>query len=183
VSLKDIRLKPGQIGMDNRHRQFEALVGAYAADLHRYAYWLCRQRELAEDLVQETFMRAWKSLDSLQDYTAAKSWLITILRREMARHFERRQLDLTSLDDAVVEHIASEASDPAEILLLRQVVANLPLEYREPLLLQVIGGFSCDEIATELGIKPGAVMTRLFRARQKLRASFDVEHTVESSKG
>ena len=181
--MKDIRLNSGHIGMDDRQRQFEALVGAYAADLHRYAYWLCRQRELAEDLVQETFMRAWKSLDSLQDYTAAKSWLITILRREMARHFERRQLDLISLDDDVVEQIAAESVDPSEITLLRQAMADLPLEYREPLLLQVIGGYSCDEIATELGIKPGAVMTRLFRARQKLRASFEVEHTIESSKG
>ena len=181
--MKDIRLNSGQIGMDNRQRQFEALVGAYAADLHRYAYWLCRQRELAEDLVQETFMRAWKSLDSLQDYTAAKSWLITILRREMARHFERRQLDLISLDDEVVEQIAAESSDSSEITLLRQAMADLPLEYREPLLLQVIGGYSCDEIATELGIKSGAVMTRLFRARQKLRARFEVEHTIESSKG
>jgi len=151
--------------------------------LHRYAYWLCRQRELAEDLVQETFMRAWKSLDSLQDYTAAKSWLITILRREMARHFERRQLDLISLDDDVVEQIAVESSDSSEIILLRQAMADLPLEYREPLLLQVIGGYSCDEIATELGIKSGAVMTRLFRARQKLRARFEVEHAIESSKG
>ena len=181
--MKDIRLNSGQIGMDNKQRQFEALVGAYAADLHRYAYWLCRQRELAEDLVQETFMRAWKSLDSLQDYTAAKSWLITILRREMARHFERRQLDLISLDDEVVEQIAAESSDSSEITLLRQAMADLPLEYREPLLLQVIGGYSCDEIATELGIKSGAVMTRLFRARQKLRARFEVEHTIESSKG
>ena len=181
--MKDIRLNSGQIGMYNKQRQFEALVGAYAADLHRYAYWLCRQRELAEDLVQETFMRAWKSLDSLQDYTAAKSWLITILRREMARHFERRQLDLISLDDEVVEQIAAESSDSSEIILLRQAMADLPLEYREPLLLQVIGGYSCDEIATELGIKSGAVMTRLFRARQKLRARFEVEHTIESSKG
>ncbi len=181
--MKDIRLKSGQIGMDNKQRQFEALVGAYAADLHRYAYWLCRQRELAEDLVQETFMRAWKSLDSLQDYTAAKSWLITILRREMARHFERRQLDLTSLDDDVIDRIATDSSDPSDLMLLRQAMENLPLEYREPLLLQVIGGFSCDEIATELGIKPGAVMTRLFRARQKLRASFEVEQTIDSSKG
>ena len=128
-------------------------------------------------------MRAWKSLDSLQDYTAAKSWLITILRREMARHFERRQLDLISLDDDVVERIATESTDTTEIILLRQAMAELPLEYREPLLLQVIGGYSCDEIATELGIKPGAVMTRLFRARQKLRANFEVEHTIESSKG
>ena len=128
-------------------------------------------------------MRAWKSLDSLQDYTAAKSWLITILRREMARHFERRQLDLISLDDDVVERIATESTDTTEIILLRQAMAELPLEYREPLLLQVIGGYSCDEIATELGIKPGAVMTRLFRARQKLRASFEVEQTIDSSKG
>jgi len=82
-----------------------------------------------------------------------------------------------------MDRIVAESADPNEIILLRQAMANLPLEYREPLLLQVIGGYSCDEIATELGIKPGAVMTRLFRARQKLRASFEVEHTVESSKG
>ena len=169
--------------MDNKQRQFEALVGAYAADLYRYAYWLCQQRELAEDLVQETYMRAWKSLHGLQDYTAAKSWLITILRRENARHFERRQLDLTSLDDKEVEQVVMESTDPIEMILLRQAMADLPLEYREPLLLQVVAGLSCDEIATELGIKPGAVMTRLFRARQKLRASYEDEQTVESSKG
>jgi RNA polymerase sigma-70 factor (ECF subfamily) len=169
--------------MDSKQRQFEALVGAYAADLYRYAFWLCRQHELAEDLVQETFMRAWKSLASLQDYTVAKSWLITILRRENARHHERRQLDVTSLDDDVMERIASETADPTDLILLRQAMANLALEYREPLLLQVIGGFSCDEIAAELGIKPGAVMTRLFRARQKLHASFENNETIKSSKG
>ena len=169
--------------MDSKQRQFEALVGAYAADLYRYAYWLCRQHELAEDLVQETFMRAWKSLDGLQDYAAAKSWLITILRRENARYFERRQPALISLDEAILEPIAWETTETTELIALRRAIANLPLEYREPLLLQIIGGFSCDEIATELDIKVGAVMTRLFRARQKLRASFDEQQTVQSSKG
>ncbi len=169
--------------MDSRQRQFEALVRAYATDLYRYAFWLCRQHEQAEDLVQEAFMRAWKSLDSLQDYTAAKSWLVTILRRENARQFERRQPELTPLDNDVADQLIAESTDAAELVQLRQAIANLPLDYREPLMLQVLGGFSCDEIATELGIKTGAVMTRLFRARQRLRASFEDEATVNSSKG
>ena len=169
--------------MDSRQRQFEALVRAYAPDLYRYACWLCRHHELAEDLVQETFMRAWKSLDSLQEYTAAKSWLITILRRESARYFERHQPMLISLDEDILEPAVWDRSEITELISLRQAIANLPLEYREPLLLQVIGGFSCDEIATELDIKVGAVMTRLFRARQKLKASFREQQTVQSSKG
>jgi RNA polymerase sigma-70 factor (ECF subfamily) len=72
-------------------------------------------------------MRAWKSLHSLQDYTAAKSWLITILRRENARHFERRQFDLTSLDDKEVEQVVMESTDPIEMILLRQAMADLPI--------------------------------------------------------
>ena len=73
----------------DRQRKYEALVRAYHRDLYRYAYWLCKDPTISEDLVQETCLRAWKSLDSLQDEKAAKSWLITILRRENARRFER----------------------------------------------------------------------------------------------
>ncbi|MCV5390693.1 hypothetical protein OFC62_38855, partial [Escherichia coli] len=60
---------------------------------------MCKDKAIAEDLVQETCLRAWKSLDSLQDEKAAKSWLITILRRENARRFERKQFDLVDIDD------------------------------------------------------------------------------------
>ena len=69
--------------------KYEALVRAYHTDIFRYAVWLIKDRAIAEDVVQETFLRAWKSLDSLQDEAAAKAWLITILRRENARRFER----------------------------------------------------------------------------------------------
>ena len=169
--MKDIRLNSGQIGMDNKQRQFEALVGAYAADLHRYAYWLCRQRELAEDLVQETFMRAWKSLDSLQDYTAAKSWLITILRREYARTFERKVPKFTDVDKVVVpEDSELEPEDRTEIKLLRQGILELAPKYREPLLMQVVLGYSCQEISEALDISKSAVMTQLFRAREQLKS-------------
>lgn len=82
-------------------RRFEQTVRAYSADLYRYAYWLCRDRFRAEDLVQETFTRAWNSWESLKDVEAVKSWLITILRREHARLYERKQFDYvdTELED------------------------------------------------------------------------------------
>jgi len=75
--------------MQHKNRFFEQLVSAYANDLYRYAYWLCKQPTLAEDLVQETFARAWKSIESLKDEKAAKAWLITILRRENARLYRK----------------------------------------------------------------------------------------------
>ena len=73
-----------------RKRRFDALARQYAEDLFRFGVWMCGDHALANDLVQETFVRAWKALDSLKDAGAAKSWLITILRREYMRTFERK---------------------------------------------------------------------------------------------
>ena len=71
----------------SRQQRYEALVTAYYNDIFRYAYWLGKSRQLAEDLTQETFMRAWRAFDSLQSQGAAKAWLFTILRRENARRW------------------------------------------------------------------------------------------------
>ncbi|HET7161120.1 MAG TPA: sigma-70 family RNA polymerase sigma factor [Rhodanobacteraceae bacterium] len=160
--------------MNLRQRQFDALVHAHAGDLYRFAYWLCGEHARAEDLVQETMLRAWRALDSLHDAAAAKPWLLTILRREHARGFERKALDLTILDDGLKDSIADDAPgiDPEQAgsdAQLREAIMKLEPKYREPLLMQVLGGFSCEEIAEALGVKPGAVMTQLFRARHKLR--------------
>jgi RNA polymerase sigma-70 factor (ECF subfamily) len=157
--------------MDRQQHTFEALVQAYSADLYRYAFWLCHNAALAEDLVQETFMRAWKAIDTLNDPASVKSWLLTILRRENARHFARadaHDLPLETLDLDTQLGLADETGN-TEHFVLRQALASLPLEYREPLLLQVLAGYSCDEIADMLNLQSGAVMTRLSRARQKLR--------------
>ena len=151
-----------------RQSRFESLVRACSSELYRYGYWLCRDRFTAEDLLQETFARAWKSLDDLRDDKAAKSWLYTILRNEHARLFERKRLDI---DDAqVLDQLADRASaDPAQQFELRDAIRALPPAYREPLLLQTIGGYSCAEIAQIMNLTEGAVMTRLTRARIALR--------------
>ncbi|WP_280136463.1 sigma factor, partial [Aeromonas bivalvium] len=70
--------------MADKQKKYEALVHALHGDIYRYAYWLCRDPHVAEDLVQETYLRAWRAIDSLVDDKAAKPWLITILRRENA---------------------------------------------------------------------------------------------------
>lgn len=156
------------MGMGNAQTRFEALVNALGADLYRFAYWLCRDRARAEDLVQETFLRAWRSLDNLREEKSAKSWLITILRREHARGYERYtpEWQETELDE-----IPADGAPHMEVLHMRRELAALPEEYREPLLLQVLGGYNCDEIAAMLNLSTSAVMTRLFRARQKMRAA------------
>ena len=151
-----------------KQSKFETMVRAYSAELYRYAYWMCRDRFLAEDLVQDTFTRAWQAWDGLRDDKAARSWLYTILRNERARLFERKRLEIDEareLDDL----IDASSAGPHEDLEMRQLLSALPVGYREPLVLQVLGGHSCAEIARIMDISEGAVMTRLTRARLALR--------------
>ena len=158
----------------SKQTRFEALVYVLSADLYRYAFWLCRDRDRAEELVQETFLRAWRSLDALRDDKAAKGWLLTILRREHARWYERYRPEIEH--GLEPDDLAGKSdSVPAETLAVRLTIADLGAEYREPLLLQVLGGYSCEEIANFLGLSRGAVMTRLSRARQKLRSTLGSE--------
>ncbi len=170
VLRKKSTLHPVFLDMSSsRHTKFDALVNSHSSDLFRYAYWLCRDREQAEDLVQETCMRAWLALDNLRDAKTAKSWLFTILRRENARRFERKQPDMASGVD--IRDVAGQVGydTSTEAFALRRALARLAVDYREPLVLQVLGGFSCDDIAAMLELSRSAVMTRLFRARKQLR--------------
>jgi RNA polymerase sigma-70 factor (ECF subfamily) len=154
-----------------RQARFDELASAYGTDLYRFAMWLCGDDALAKDLVQETYLRAWKALDKLQDRGAAKSWLITILRREYARTFERKVPKFTDVDAVVVpDDSEPEPDDRVEVDMLRRSILTLAPKYREPLLLQVVMGYSCAEISRELGVSKSAVMTQLFRAREQLKA-------------
>ncbi len=152
-----------------RRQRFDRLVAVFHQDMYRYAAWLCRDKAIAEDVVQESMLRAWKSLDALRDDAAAKQWLLTIVRRENARYFERRRLETVDIDELSASQAALLAESPDEELNdLRQAIYELDDDYREPLVLQVLMGYSTKEIAATMGLKQGAVLTRLHRARQKL---------------
>ena len=152
-----------------KQAEFDGVVRAFSAELYRYAYGLCRDRFVAEDLVQDTFTRAWRAWDKLEADKAARAWLYTILRNEHARLFERKRLDHDEDQDLDEIPDLSSGANPLAGLEVRDAIRALPEGYREPLLLQVLGGFSCAEIANVMQISEGAVMTRLTRARIAFR--------------
>ena len=159
-----------------RRQRFDSLVAVYYPDMFRYAAWLSRDKAIAEDVVQEALLRAWKSLDALRDDQAAKPWLLTIVRRENARYFERRRLETVDIDDLSPAQAAELAESPNEELRdLRVAILKLDDDYREPLVLQVLMGYSTREIGEMMGLKQGAVLTRLHRARNKLMESMTDE--------
>ena len=159
-----------------KQQRYESLVAALYQDVYRYAYWICKNQPLAQDLVQETFLRAWRSLDSLQNDKAAKAWLFTILRRENARLYERYRPELVDIEDqSIAESSDNEPDHSMDRELLHNAINRLESDYREPLLLQVVGGFSGKEIAEILNLNNNTVMTRLFRARSKLKTEFGLD--------
>ena len=135
---------------------FARLLEMLLPDLVRFAFWLARDRAVAEDVVQETLIRAWKSREELKDQAAARPWLFTIVRREHARLYERKRLPTVDVDQVEALGDPALASDgDAGLDDLRRAIMQLPDDYREPLVLQVLGGLTTAEIAAELGADPG----------------------------
>ncbi|EKE76214.1 RNA polymerase sigma factor [Gallaecimonas xiamenensis 3-C-1] len=165
-----MRTWPVNEAMNTKQRRFEALVAALSTDLYRYGLWLTGDPAVSEDLVQESFLRAWRYLDDLKDEKSARAWLITILRRENARRFERKQLEMSDYQEAqILDEHSPDSETQLSHLELRRAMSQLAQDYREPLVLQVLFGYSGDEIAQILELNTNTVMTRLFRARNQLR--------------
>jgi RNA polymerase sigma-70 factor (ECF subfamily) len=155
--------------LDDARQQFEAVVSDHGAAIFRYAFWLCGDRSMAEDLVQETFLRAWRFRDALRDKRKVKAWLVTTLRRERARLFERYQPEFVDLELEQLAAPRATSDNALESWELGRAIARLPERLREALVLQVIFGCSGLEIAQMLGVPRSTVNTRLFRARRQLR--------------
>lgn len=148
---------------------FEQLARVHWPVLYSYARRLSGDAHIAEDLVQESLLRAWRSRKGLRNPAAALGWLKTIVRRENARRFERVQPREPFLPAEEVSAGQQTYDTSTEAFVLRRAIQALPVEYSEPLVLQVLHGLSQQEIAERLGLSSAGVGTRLFRARGKLR--------------
>ena len=158
---------------------FERLVAPLRDDLFRYATWLCRDPVLADDVVQETMIRAFKAIDKLEDEASVKIWLLTITRREHARVYERKRLETKDIEDLThAESALIGVGHDTDLDDMRRAILELEDDYREPLVLQVLMGLTTEEIAETMGINRGAVLTRLHRARKKLIESVQASLAV-----
>jgi RNA polymerase sigma-70 factor (ECF subfamily) len=174
-----IQSRPDESG-ERLEDAFGRLLESLRPDLVRFAYWLARDRAIAEDVVQEAMLRAWRARLELKDAAAARHWMLTIVRREHARLYERKRLVTVDLSDVVAREDAALArAGDGELLDLRGAILRLPDEYREPLVMQVLGGYSTAEIAKEMNLSTPAVLTRLFRARNRLREIYGLTPDVD----
>ena len=155
----------------DKHKRFEALTLNLTPNLYRYTFWCTCDRVLAQDVVRESLRQAWRTFDSLKDERTAKLWLFAIARREIVRMLERKRLqimDIGACDQSTATDLSIAGN--AVVDVMRSALAQLDVDYREPLVLQVLIGFTATEIADLLGLKRGVVLTRLIHAREKLRA-------------
>jgi RNA polymerase sigma-70 factor, ECF subfamily len=164
-------------------------LGEYLDGLYGYAMVLSRNRTEAEDLVQETCLRALRAMDRLRADGSVKSWLFTILRNVWLNQVRQRRTapGLVELDgdDNGANEPADAAQDPLTTYVdgvererVRAAVHQLPLEFREIILLREYLELSYQEIAVLLDCPLGTVMSRLARARFKLRDVLSVSLSV-----
>ena len=154
----------------DRERWFARICEELRPDLFRFAFWLARDRQVAEDVVQESLLRAWRSRDSLETQArpgtgCSRSSAASTRGASSASGSKTVQVDELVDEESPELAVAEER----EVLDMRRAIMRLPDDYREPLVLQVLIGQTTQEIAAQLGLTQGAVLTRLFRARQKLR--------------
>ncbi len=146
--------------------------------LYNFAHWLTQDRQEAEDLVQETFVKALKGFRSFQPGTNFRAWIYQILRNTFLTSRTGLQSTATVPLEPGSEHeaVATASGTPESILLQRadrqlvqEALGRLPVPYREVLLLCEFEGMSYQEISATLAIPIGTVMSRLWRARRALR--------------
>jgi RNA polymerase sigma-70 factor (ECF subfamily) len=156
---------------------FEELALPLFTKLYNFAHWLTQDRAAAEDLVQDTYMKALRGFSSFQQGTNYRAWMYKILRNT----FLTTQAGLRAgafvsfdCDDGPAEPTAAET--PESVLLARveletiqDALANLPVKFREIILLSDLEEMSYQEIGETLGIPTGTVMSRLSRARKAMR--------------
>lgn len=170
----------------NQNRaDFEALVSPWLDGLHASALRLTRNERNAEDLVQDTVMRAWRFFDRFEKGTNFRAWLFKILTNTFINSYRRNTREKSLQDESERQSVEAQffsadateqASNPEEYLLDRvmredvlKAIDGLPIDFRMVVILADLQEFSYKEIAEVLDIPVGTVMSRLFRGRKALQ--------------
>jgi len=168
---------------------FDAEVLPQLDLLYRVALRFTRDPVRAEDLVQDTMVKAYRSWEQFTPGTSARAWLLAILRNTFINAYRRQQREPVAVDPEILEsqlqRQPGEDSDPEGEFFDRivddrilQALDDLPPEFREVMILSDVEGLSYAEITDALGIPTGTVKSRLFRARRLMQKAL-YDHAVE----
>ncbi len=179
---------------NHAEREFERQALAYLEGLYNFAMTLTRDRTEAEDLVQETYFRAFRGAAQRLPTGDVKAWLFTIMRniwindrRRKARRPDTEHLEAEEEEFASDQMILADERHRPDVLHernalgeeIREAIESLPAVYREIIVLRFLEGFSYSQIAAIVGCPAGTVMSRLSRARAELRRRLSA-HRVAS---
>jgi RNA polymerase sigma-70 factor (ECF subfamily) len=162
--------------LNSREKEFGEVAVPETRSLLRFARRLTSDLAAAEDLVQETLMRAWRGFDQFRGGSNARAWLFRILLNTYYGQGRKGRLSLVPIGDSD----APASDDSATATEVNQALARLPVDQRTVLVLGVVEGFTCREMSEMLNIPIGTVMSRMSRARQAMRAQLDIVLTGET---
>ncbi len=167
------------IRKDNESRR--QLFEAYYKKTFAVVYNILRNRENAEDITQDAFIKAFQNIHQLKDQTKFGAWL-AVIASNLARNFLKREKRIDYTDEELTPENSSETKDTEELALLsleidrvRQAIKALPPDHYQVVVLQYYYDLRVEEIATMLKISQGTVKSRLHRARQRLAKSLELE--------
>ena len=164
------------MGDQSKLTRFEQSVLPHLDAAYNLARWLTRNEHDAEDMAQESYLRAFKFFDGFRG-TDARAWLLAIVRNTCYSWLQqnRRRETMASFDEEV-HSIENEASNPAKLVLksddremLKEALEELPVEFREVVVLRDLEELSYKQVAEIANIPLGTVMSRLARARERLK--------------
>lgn len=166
--------------------QFEEMVGQYQKDIVNFHYRLTGNRFEAEDLAQETFIKAYKNLESLKEHDKARSWLYSIARNVTIDFFRKNKNHSIPLDNAILEYYArATAVDYRDEVAAREIGVEIQktlglLHPDDRMIIKLLyyEGFSYKEICTLLNINQNTLKSRLHRARKVLLAAIQANNLL-----
>ena len=165
----------------NDNDAYRALFEAFYKRTYAIAYNILRNREAAEDLTQDAFIKAFQNIPQLQDKAKFGAWLAVIVSN-LARNYLKREKKIVYTDkDKVLENF-SEVTNTEDAALqtleterVRQAIKKLPPEHYQVIVLQYYYDLKVEEIASLLKISPGTIKSRLFRARKRLAGELELD--------
>ena len=152
---------------------FEVLLESYRTLLSRTAYLTTRDRDTAQDVLQEALVQIWRNLPSYRPYGSFKAWMLKILLNKARKHYRRQQVRTVTLEEAI--EVPGDADAPEEAAereeeahRLRQALEHLTSDHREALVLRYYNDLTVPGIARVLGCREGTIKSRLSRALSHL---------------
>lgn len=149
--------------------------------LRAFAVSLTRDNSAADDLVQDTVVKAWSNIEKFKPGTNLRAWLFTILRNTFYSNYRKRRREVADVDGAMAAKLAEKPAHDGRIQLteFKKAFDKLPDEQREALILVGGGGFSYEEAAETCGVAVGTIKSRVNRARGRLAEMLDLRDNEE----